>query len=221
MHFLFFVLLGYAENICSAWFFWTCTFTIVCWIGCWMCFQSFEVCHEFFIDLLFKTSSNVFATSKDLIDVEHMEWSGCRLVHGLCYLFSVFVNKPFNNFMPFCFILVNVKIASCVLEFWFRWHQSLWTCIPECIKVWIDVNFYWHFFILFYLPYYPFMISLLTCRIFQTWMVWIQLTTLYPIPLLNLSTPQLCCRSRKFLFSTKTPYYLFNSCCTSSLFYSL
>ncbi|KAJ1401027.1 P-loop containing nucleoside triphosphate hydrolase [Sesbania bispinosa] len=29
---------------------------------------------------------------------------------------------------------VNIKIASFVLEMWFKWHESLWACFPEFVK---------------------------------------------------------------------------------------
>jgi hypothetical protein len=37
----------------------------------------------------------------------------------------------------FSFNAVNARIASFVIELWFRWHQSLWNHRPEFIKVYI------------------------------------------------------------------------------------
>ncbi|WJX84483.1 hypothetical protein P8452_67057 [Trifolium repens] len=30
---------------------------------------------------------------------------------------------------------VNMKIASFILEMWFNWHESLWACFPEFVKI--------------------------------------------------------------------------------------
>lgn len=30
--------------------------------------------------------------------------------------------------------VVNMKIASFILEMWFNWHKSLWACFPDFVK---------------------------------------------------------------------------------------
>lgn len=39
-------------------------------------------------------------------------------------------------------IVVNMKIASFILEMWFNWHESLWACFPEFVKVWLSAHFF-------------------------------------------------------------------------------
>lgn len=52
-------------------------------IGCGTAFQPFRLCFEIFVEFLLKTSTNVFTTSKDLVDLECMDFSRCRLVQEL------------------------------------------------------------------------------------------------------------------------------------------
>jgi len=35
---------------------------------------------------------------------------------------------------------VNLKIASFILEMWFKWHESMWVWFPKFIKVCIKLG---------------------------------------------------------------------------------
>lgn len=54
--------------------------------------------------------------------------------------FSVKLFQLCWHLYPYAFpcVVAHVKMASFVLELWFRWHQSLWNYCPLSVKVWIS-----------------------------------------------------------------------------------
>lgn len=60
-------------------------------LGCGTSFQPFGLCFKIFVEFLIKAPTNVFTTSKDLVDPECMEFSRCRLVQEIsCIILTVF-----------------------------------------------------------------------------------------------------------------------------------
>jgi len=64
-----------------------------------------------------------------------------QMCHINLFLYELAQTRFFNLFFLWDFfpglagVVVNMKIASFVLEMWFNWHESLWACFPEFVKV--------------------------------------------------------------------------------------
>jgi hypothetical protein len=56
-----------------------------------------------------------------------------------------FFNLFFCGIFSLAWVVVNMKIASFILEMWFNWHESLWACVPEFVKVCVRAICPFHF----------------------------------------------------------------------------
>ncbi|KAK4269128.1 hypothetical protein QN277_022325 [Acacia crassicarpa] len=93
-------------------------------------------------------------TSFDSSDIEGLYQAVGRvsdLLNSALNFSLAFSSRPLQMFLPHQKILlmlnawtqvdaVNVKVASFVLELWFRWHQSLWMCFPEHVKNFSNID---------------------------------------------------------------------------------
>jgi hypothetical protein len=68
-----------------------------------------------FSEFLFKTPTNVFTTSKDLVDLECMDFNGCRFVHELqCVTLTFFsVNGAHIRFFNLFFFGIFFPGLGC------------------------------------------------------------------------------------------------------------
>ncbi|XP_062087755.1 midasin isoform X2 [Humulus lupulus] len=112
----------------------------------WQCTLPFVDTTSFYLDmeLLQELSSAHLADSRELQLVKDWTSVSNRLKSALNFSL-VFSSRPLQMFLPHQKILsildtwtsvdaVNGKVATFVLEMWFRWHQFLWIYCPISVK---------------------------------------------------------------------------------------